>query len=140
MNTDVPLGRALVGTGFGYAAERRRAQAEVLLGLLPKLRDIRRAGSASLDLCAVAAGRLDAYYERGLNPWDHAAGALIAREAGARVGGIRGGREGAELIVAAAPDLYAELAEALTAAGLDAAGPDAAGLDAAGPDAAGLDA
>ncbi len=123
MNTDVPLGRALVGTGFGYAAERRRAQAEVLLGLLPKVRDIRRVGSAALDLCAVAAGRLDAYYERGLNPWDHAAGALIAREAGARVGGMRGGRESSELIVAAAPDLYAELAEALTAAGLDAAGP-----------------
>ena len=87
VNADVHLASALVGTGFGYAAERRREQAVVLLELLPKARDIRRIGSAALDLCAIAAGRLDAYYERGLNAWDHSAGALIAREAGARVGG-----------------------------------------------------
>ena len=63
---------------------------------------------------------IDAYYERGLNPWDHAAGALIAREAGAQVAGVRGGPASSELIVAAAPDLYAELAAVLKAAGLDA--------------------
>ncbi|WP_173922803.1 inositol monophosphatase family protein [Agromyces sp. Marseille-P2726] len=120
VNTDVPLGEALVGTGFGYASERRREQAEVLLRLLPQFRDIRRLGSAALDLCALAAGRLDAYYERGLNVWDHAAGALIAREAGARIGGIGGGVESQELIVAAAPGLYEELADALRSAGLDA--------------------
>ena len=119
VNAAVPLGRALVGTGFGYAAERRREQAAVLLDLLPKVRDIRRAGSAALDLCAVAAGRLDAYYERGLNAWDYSAGALIAREAGARLGGLRGGREGTELLIAAAPGLYEELAGALGEAGLD---------------------
>jgi myo-inositol-1(or 4)-monophosphatase len=119
-NTDVALAQALVGTGFGYRAERRREQAEVLRRLLPDVRDIRRMGSASLDLCSLAAGRLDAYYERGLNIWDHAAGALIAREAGARVGGIGGGVESKELIVAAAPGLYEELAAALRAAGLDA--------------------
>ena len=75
----------------------------MLLELLPRVRDIRRVGSAALDLCALAAGRLDAYYERGLNPWDHAAGALIAREAGAQIGGIGGGHESIELLVAAEP-------------------------------------
>ncbi|RXZ72660.1 inositol monophosphatase family protein [Agromyces albus] len=120
VNTDVSLGQSLVGTGFSYAAERRRAQAEVILELLPRVRDIRRIGSAALDLCGVAAGRLDAFYESGLNPWDHAAGALVAREAGARVGGPRGGAESIELLIAAAPGLYAELASALIDAGVDA--------------------
>jgi myo-inositol-1(or 4)-monophosphatase len=120
VNPTVALESALVGTGFGYAAERRREQAAVLLSLLPKVRDIRRIGSAALDLCALAAGRLDAFYERGLNAWDHAAGALVAREAGARVGGLRGGRENSELLVAAAPRLYEELAVALREAGVNA--------------------
>ncbi|HET6672411.1 MAG TPA: inositol monophosphatase family protein [Agromyces sp.] len=120
VNPDVTLGSALVGTGFSYAADRRREQAAVLLELLPLVRDIRRIGSAALDLCALAAGRLDAFYERGLNPWDHAAGALIAREAGARVSGPGGERENAELLVAAAPGLYDELIAALRAAGVDA--------------------
>ncbi|MGW9629500.1 inositol monophosphatase family protein [Agromyces sp. NPDC055520] len=120
VNQDVSLSRALVGTGFSYSAEGRRAQAEVLLTVLPLARDIRRAGSAALDLCAVAAGRLDAYYERGLNPWDHAAGALIAHEAGARVGGRGGGAANDELVVAAAPALYEELAEVLRRAGVEA--------------------
>ncbi|SIO09287.1 inositol monophosphatase family protein [Agromyces cerinus] len=120
VNTDVPLSHALVGTGFSYSAEARRAQAEVLLELLPLARDIRRMGSGALDLCSVAAGRLDAYYERGLNPWDHAAGALIAQEAGARVGGPRGGAVTAELVLAAAPALYEEIAAALRRAGVDA--------------------
>ncbi|WP_022889347.1 inositol monophosphatase family protein [Agromyces italicus] len=117
VNTGVPLARALVGTGFGYSAERRREQAEVLLAVLPQVRDVRRNGSAALEMSALAAGRLDAFYERGLAPWDHAAGALIAREAGAVVGGARGGREGEELVVAAAPGLYEELVAALAAAG-----------------------
>ncbi|GAA1779197.1 inositol monophosphatase family protein [Agromyces lapidis] len=117
VNTGVPLGRALVGTGFGYAPERRREQAEVLLAVLPQVRDVRRNGSAALEMCALAAGRLDAFYERGLAPWDHAAGALIVREAGALVGGARGGPEGEELVVAAAPGLYEELVAALAAAG-----------------------
>ena len=120
VNADVALPAALVATGFSYSAERRRAQAAVVHELLPQVRDIRRIGAASLDLCSVAAGRIDAYYERGLNAWDHAAGALIAREAGAHVAGPRGGREGTELIVAAAPGLYEELAAALRAAGLEA--------------------
>lgn len=77
------LSRALVATGFGYTVERRTEQAQVVAELIPQVRDIRRIGSAAYDLCLLAAGRLDAYYERGLQPWDYAAGALIAREAGA---------------------------------------------------------
>ena len=71
------LDRALVATGFGYDADRRATQASVLARLLPAVRDIRRAGAAALDLCMVAAGRLDGYYERGLQPWDWAAGSVI---------------------------------------------------------------
>lgn len=80
------LAHALVGTGFAYAAERRAEQAAVLARVLPAVRDIRRAGSAALDLCWVAAGRLDASYERGVQLWDRAAGILIATEAGAAAG------------------------------------------------------
>lgn len=76
------LGLSLVGTGFGYSIEQRRQQAALLPTLLPSVRDIRRSGSAALDLCAVATGRLDAFYEAGLAPWDRAAGHLIAIEAG----------------------------------------------------------
>ena len=79
------LALALVGTGFAYDATIRAEQGQVVAGLLPRVRDIRRCGSAALDLCMVATGRLDAYYERCLKPWDHAAGALIATEAGAVV-------------------------------------------------------
>ena len=77
--------------------------------LIGDVRDIRRIGAASLDLCSVAAGRLDAYFERGLNPWDHAAGALIAQEAGSRVAGIAGGPADNRLLVAAAPGLFDQL-------------------------------
>lgn len=79
------LSMALVGTGFSYDAEVRAEQGRVVAQLLPRIRDIRRCGSAALDLCMLATGRLDAYYERCLKPWDHAAGALIAAEAGAVV-------------------------------------------------------
>jgi myo-inositol-1(or 4)-monophosphatase len=79
------LATALVATGFGYEAARRAEQGAVVATLLPLVRDIRRGGSAALDLCWVAAGRVDAYYERGVQPWDRAAGALIAVEAGARL-------------------------------------------------------
>jgi myo-inositol-1(or 4)-monophosphatase len=120
VNEGVPLSRALLGTGFAYTAERRRAQASVVAELLPQARDIRRLGSAALDLCALAAGRIDAYYESGLNPWDHAAGALIAREAGAAITGPHGGREDGGLLVAAAPELASELRAALREAGVDA--------------------
>ncbi|MFC5723635.1 inositol monophosphatase family protein [Streptomyces gamaensis] len=100
---------ALIGTGFGYLASRRASQAEVLRALLPQVRDIRRAGSAAIDLCDVAGGRLDGYYERGLNPWDYAAGVLIAREAGALTGGRPGIEASTELTVAAPPGLFEPL-------------------------------
>jgi myo-inositol-1(or 4)-monophosphatase len=105
----VPLGQALVGTGFGYDAGRRQIQGEVVAALLPYVRDIRRAGSAAVDLCSVAAGRLDAFYERGLNYWDFAAGGLIAREAGATVGGLAGRPESTSLAVVAGSGLYQQL-------------------------------
>lgn len=108
------LGMALVATGFAYAAERRAAQARVLGAVLPVVRDIRRCGSAALDLCAVARGRVDAYYECCLSAWDLAAGALIATEAGAAVRGGPGA-----LVVAAAPGLIDSLAGVLAAAGAD---------------------
>ena len=115
-----PLAHALVGTGFGYAPERRAAQGAVLAAVLPAVRDVRRAGSAALDLCTVACGRLDAYYERGLQHWDHAAGALIATEAGAWVGTLEGGPLDAErTVVAARPDLVEPLLDLLRAAGAD---------------------
>ncbi|MCK8608353.1 inositol monophosphatase family protein [Agromyces sp. C10] len=120
VNTDVALPQALVGTGFGYAVERRRTQAEALLHVLPRVRDIRRMGSAALDLGAVAAGRLDAFYEQGLNPWDHAAGAIVVREAGGRVGGPHGGRENERLLLAAAPSVFDQLAALLHDAGVPA--------------------
>ncbi|MHC5794986.1 inositol monophosphatase family protein [Lacisediminihabitans sp. FW035] len=109
VGSEIDLSQALVGTGFAYLADIRSEQAEVLVGLLHRVRDIRRMGAASLDLCAVACGRLDAYFERRLSPWDHAAGALIAREAGARVTGIDGAPPSRELVLAAEP----RLAEAL---------------------------
>jgi myo-inositol-1(or 4)-monophosphatase len=109
----VPLDQALVATGFGYRAERRTVQGEVVAALLPRIRDIRRNGVASVDLCAVAAGRLDGYYERGLNYWDYAAGALIAAEAGAVVGDSRGGPPSTSMTVAAGPGLFGPLRDAL---------------------------
>jgi myo-inositol-1(or 4)-monophosphatase len=105
----VPLEQALVGTGFGYRRERRTVQGEVVAAVLPRVRDIRRIGVASVDLCAVAAGRLDAYYERGLNYWDWAAGALAAAEAGAVVGGLNGNAISNEMTVAASPGLFDSL-------------------------------
>jgi myo-inositol-1(or 4)-monophosphatase len=111
----VPLDRALIGTGFGYLAARRQVQGEVVAALLPRIRDIRRGGAASVDLCAVAAGRLDAYYERGLNYWDWAAGALVAAEAGAVTGGLNGAPVSSSMTVAAGPGLFGPLARALAA-------------------------
>jgi myo-inositol-1(or 4)-monophosphatase len=80
--TAASLSQALVGTGFSYIASERQLQSELFVRVLPLARDIRRAGSAALDLAWVAAGRLDAFYEHGLKEWDHAAGDLLVREAG----------------------------------------------------------
>jgi myo-inositol-1(or 4)-monophosphatase len=111
----VQLDQALVGTGFGYRKERRKVQGEVVAAMLPQVRDIRRIGVASVDLCAVAAGRLDGFYERGLNYWDWAAGALVATEAGAVVGGLNGEPVSSSMAVAAGPALFGPLASALAA-------------------------
>lgn len=113
----VPLELALVATGFAYNADTRGFQGEVVTRLLPQVRDIRRQGTASLDLCFVADGRYDAYFERTLSPWDHAAGALVAREAGAAVVGMRGAAPSRELLLAGHPDLIARLEPVLDAAG-----------------------
>ncbi|MFC0360350.1 inositol monophosphatase family protein [Kytococcus schroeteri] len=98
-------GRALVGTGFGYDAGRRREQGRVAAALLPQVRDLRRMGSAALDLCCVAAGRLDAYYEKGTQVWDHAAGVLVVSEAGGVVGGLGGAPLGDPVVVAGGPSV-----------------------------------
>jgi myo-inositol-1(or 4)-monophosphatase len=102
------LGRALLATGFGYDADVRARQAEVLRRVLPRVRDIRRIGSAALDLVRVADGSVDAYAESGLNSWDLAAGWLIVEEAGGVVVG-QGDRPGKALTVAAGPDLVEPL-------------------------------
>lgn len=94
------LGHALIGTGFAYDPARRAWQGEVVARLLPQVRDIRRIGSAALDLCFVAAGRLDGYYESGTHVWDRAAGELIVREAGGVIAGPNGAASGEELAVA----------------------------------------
>ena len=120
-NAAPELSMALVATGFGYDPQARARQAEVLRGLLPRIRDVRRAGAASLDLCAVACGRVDAYVEQGLKPWDLAAGGLIAAEAGAVVGGLRGRPAGEDLVVAAPAGLFAPLVALLEDLGADRA-------------------
>ena len=114
-SSGVPLEQALVGTGFGYLEARRKVQGEVIAALVPRLRDIRRIGVASADLCAVAAGRLDGFYERGLNYWDWAAGALVASEAGALVGGLNDKPVSESMAVAAGPGLFESLTTALAA-------------------------
>ena len=111
------LDRALVATGFGYDPRRRAHQAELLRYVLPAVRDIRRNGACAVDLCSLAAGRVDAYYERGVNLWDFAAGALIAQEAGARVAGLGGAAPSPRFLLAAAPELFAQLEALLSAAG-----------------------
>ena len=103
------LERTLLATGFAYDAAIRAEQGAVVARLLSRVRDIRRMGTASLDLCAVASGRVDAYFERTLNPWDHAAGALIAEEAGARVSGLGVPRPSTAFLLAAHPELAALL-------------------------------
>ncbi|MBY8871175.1 inositol monophosphatase [Micromonospora sp. PLK6-60] len=119
-STETDLGQALVATGFGYDAKRRLHQARVVTGLIAQVRDIRRFGAAAIDLCLAAEGRVDAYYEKGLNAWDLAAGGLVATEAGLRVAGLAGRAAGPDLVVAAPPALFGPLHDLL--AELDAAG------------------
>jgi myo-inositol-1(or 4)-monophosphatase len=104
----IPLAEAVLATGFGYDPERRARQAQLLARLLPRVGNLRRLGSAALDLCFLAAGRLDLYYEGPLGEWDYAAGLLIAEEAGAATTGLAGRPAGSRLVAAANPGVAAE--------------------------------
>jgi myo-inositol-1(or 4)-monophosphatase len=114
------LDQTLLATGFGYDAARRAHQGQVLATLITQVRDIRRFGSSALDLCMAAEGSVDAYFEKGLYPWDHAAGGLIAREAGLVVSGVDGAPAGETMFIAAPPAIFPALHDALVK--LDAPG------------------
>lgn len=116
------LAMSLIGTGFSYSPSTRQRQARRLAALLPQVRDVRRYGSAALDLCMVACGRLDGYYEEHLNSWDLAAGVLIASEAGAATSDFGGGVADSDATVAAAPGIHQALLELI--ATIDAATSD----------------
>jgi myo-inositol-1(or 4)-monophosphatase len=104
------LSTALIATGFGYDAERRDKQGAVIGRVLPLVRDIRRAGAAALDLCWLADGRVDGYYERGLHAWDWAAARIVVQEAGGAVADLEPDPHG---LAAAHPDLLPELLSVL---------------------------
>jgi len=111
--------QALLGTGFGYSTAVRAEQARLMSALIPEVRDIRRAGAASLDFAFVAAGRLDVFFERTLSPWDHAAGELIVTEAGGAIAGISHAPPGKQGIFAGHPDLVATLKSRISQLGGD---------------------
>lgn len=110
---EVPLDRALVATGFDYDRDFRAHQAHVVSKVLPEVRDIRRGGCCSADLCSVAAGRVDAFYERARHPWDIAAGALIVTESGGCAGGAQGAAADERLALAAPPGLFERMHDML---------------------------
>jgi len=112
-STTPSLQHALVATGFSYQTERRRHQARRIAEVIPRIRDIRRFGAAATDLCYLAAGRLDAYFEQWLGPWDWAAGDLIAREAGCRTGRFDGGPIDTGDVLAANAALFDQMVELL---------------------------
>lgn len=114
-----PLAESLVGTGFGYQVARRTLQGKVLAGVLPACRDIRRLGVASVDMCLVAEGGLDLFYERGLNHWDMAAASIIAQEAGAKVVGLHNEPAGNTMTVVGHGQALSELVALLEAQGAD---------------------
>lgn len=117
INPPVSLGQSLLSTGFSYSREIRTSQAQVMALVIPHIRDIRRMGAAALDLTAIAAGQLDIYFERMLQPWDHAAGVLIAREAGAEVRGWNGAAPDVDWLLAAHPDVIDEIESILVESG-----------------------
>jgi len=114
-----PLEQALLATGFAYSAAMRSEQSRVMHEVLPKVRDIRRMGTASLDLAFIAAGRLDVFYERTLNPWDHAAGELLVTEAGGVIEGIPGLPPGREALYAGHPALVDQVRALVSTLGGD---------------------
>jgi Archaeal fructose-1,6-bisphosphatase and related enzymes of inositol monophosphatase family len=120
VNAPAPLAQSLVGTGFAYEARVRRHQAQVLGHLLDKVRDLRRGGSCALDLCAVASGRLDAFFETGTKVWDFAAGSLVVREAGGVVRGLGEDPEGTAMVIAGPAETVDALDSLLREAGAGA--------------------
>lgn len=112
VSEDTPAG-ALLATGFGYDPATHEGDLARVRRVMPLARDLRRAGAASLDLAYVAAGRLDGYFERGLQPWDHAAGSLLVTEAGGMIGGLPHGVPGPEMTIAARPGLFEKISEAV---------------------------
>ena len=117
VNQPDSLAEALMGTGFSYSASIRAQQAQALVGVIPHIRDIRRMGAASLDLAGLAAGNIDIYFERTLQPWDHAAGVLIAREAGAEIRGWNGAAPDADWLLAAHPAIIDDIEAVLVQGG-----------------------
>ena len=113
VSSTTDLTTALVATGFSYDPHRRGRQAEVLVGLLPQIRDIRRMGGAAIDLASVSCGRVDAYFERGLNPWDCAAGTVLVSEAGGKVTDLDGRPSTGEMTVAAPAAIHGPLLDLL---------------------------
>jgi myo-inositol-1(or 4)-monophosphatase len=107
------LDTALIGTGFSYSSARRDAQGQRISRLLPHVRDIRRCGAAAADLCFVACGRLDAYFEEGLQSWDLAAGQLIASEAGAKISNFSGGPITPSEVLVSTPEIHSSLVASL---------------------------
>jgi myo-inositol-1(or 4)-monophosphatase len=126
LSAAAPLATCLIGTGFAYDPSIRSRQASFLVDVLPRIRDVRRVGAAAADLCSVAAGRLDAYYESGLAPWDRVAGTIVAREAGARVEVFDEHPLPGVLTVAGHPDRWDELVLLLHEVGV-LGGPTTAG-------------
>ncbi len=117
VNRPESLGQSLLSTGFSYSRQIRTQQAQVMARVMPHIRDIRRMGAAALDLTAIAAGQLDIYFERMLQPWDHAAGVLIAREAGAEVRGWNGAAPDVDWLLAAHPEVIDEIESVLVESG-----------------------
>jgi len=113
---ETPLSQRLVATGFSYSAQVRRLQGQALVRLLPRVRDVRRAGSCALDICSVAEGSTDGYFEEGVHLWDYAAATLVAEGAGARWR-LEQGLAGGELVICAPGHGLAELREAVAEAG-----------------------
>ncbi len=115
-NGPVAINRALVGSGFAYDLEKRKIQAALIARLLPEIRDLRRLGACAVDICHVASGSLDAYFEAGVNEWDYAAAGLIATEAGAMISidkGIWNGEK--NMVIVAGPALHPALSAQIRA-------------------------
>ena len=108
-NEPVNLAKALIATGFTYDLKLRSSQGDLMNMLISKIRDVRRTGAAAVDLCYVAMGAVDGYFEATLKEWDFAAGGLIATEAGAKISGRHGGKPDSEMVICAGPTLHSEL-------------------------------